>query len=398
MATIAERVEGYREAMVKTLCDMIAIKAISPLSGGNGESARADFLGNVLKGWGFEVKRYDYKDESSVQRPNIVVKFGKARKTIWFIAHMDTVAEGDLTLWKTNPFKAVVKDGTVYGRGSLDNGQDLVAAMYALRVAKEMGISGEYNFGLALVADEELGSKYGIQKIIREGVFQSEDMFVVPDAGVETGETIEIAEKGILTMKVTVKGHQVHASLPELGKNAFRYSTRFLQRADELLHAKYDGTDDLLGKSTFEMTKHEKNVDSTNIIPGIDVSYIDCRVIPGYKLDDILADMNAIAKGDGFASDGVSIEVGVFNREDAVPKTAPDSEVAVRLSRCIKAVLGIEPRFVGIGGGTCAKFFREKGFPAVVWSKQSLLAHQPNEPAKVDDMVTDAKVFVAMLI
>jgi succinyl-diaminopimelate desuccinylase len=57
---------------------------------------------------------------------------------------------------------------------------------------------------------------------------------------------------------------------------------------------------------------------------------------------------------------------------------------------------GLDARVGGIGGGTCAAFFRKAGFPAVVWSTIDDVAHQRDEYSKVDNMVNDAKVFALL--
>ncbi len=58
----------------------------------------------------------------------------------------------------------------------------------------------------------------------------------------------------------------------------------------------------------------------------------------------------------------------------------------------------IQPKVGGIGGGTCAAFFRREGMPAVVWSTIDETAHQPNEYANVANLVNDAKVFASLAI
>ncbi len=376
---------------------MVAIPAISPASGGKGEGARADFLESLLKSWGFSTMRYEYSDQTGTKRPNIVATYGTGTRT-WFIVHMDTVAEGDRSLWKTDPFKAHIEDGKIFGRGTNDNGQDLVAAMYALRALKSSGISA--SVGLALVADEELGSEYGIQKLIEEkNIFMPGDLFVVPDFLSTNGLKIEVAEKGALWIKVTVTGKQVHASTPALGVNANRYASMLITEIDGMLHSKYSEEDMMYSPSTstFEPTKREKNVDSINIIPGTDIFYFDCRVLPKYKLDDVLNDIKAVASSEKFKS--VSIGFEIANREDPAPPTDMDSEVVKKLKATVKRLCGVEPKPIGIGGGTCAAFFRRKGYAAASWgTERESIAHQPNEYTSIDDMVADAKVFAAMCV
>lgn len=385
-------IEGYEREMIETMRQMIEIKAISPVSGGAGESRRADFLQKVLKGWGLPAKRYDYEDESGAVRSNVVSRLGSCERTVWIVAHIDTVSEGDASLWKTDPFRLSVKDGKLYGRGTSDNGQEVIAGMFALRALKESGADLEHCMGLALVADEELGSRYGIQKLLKERIFGRDDMFIVPDWGNDGGDKIEIAEKGMLWLKITVLGKQVHASTPERGVNAYKHALRFLNLVDEELHSKYSASNGIFepSVSTFEVTKHEKNVDSINIIPGVEVSYIDCRVLPQYDLGVVIKDIKAIAGRKEFADVGIRIEE--FNREDATPQTDEGAEVVQLLKTALKDLRKVNAKVVGIGGGTCAAFFRKKSLAAAVWSTEDPVAHEPNEYARIENIVGDAKV------
>ncbi len=395
---IKSKIDGYKDEMVQTLIDLVAIPAISPENGGEGELKRAEMLTKFLNGLGVtNIKRVDYKDESGTIRPNLISKIGNKDRTIWLLCHMDTVATGDLSLWKHDPFKAYVEDGKIYGRGTNDNGQALVATLYALKALLELKADLKYNFGIAFVADEEVGSHYGAEKLVNENIFSDRDMIIVPDWGVPNGDEIEVGEKGILWLKVVVEGKQVHASTPQMGINAFRLAVKFLNDVDKELHSKYNLKNDMFDYplSTFEMTKHEKNVDSVNIIPGLDVSYIDCRVLPNYKLDDVLKDINAIAEK---RSDTGKVTVEVYNREDPAIPTDPNSEVVKLLSDRIKQLRRIDVKPVGIGGGTVAKYFRDKEIPAAVWSTEDDIAHQPNEYSKITDLVEDSKVFASLFI
>lgn len=395
---VEKLVDGYRTELVDVFSKMLAIRSIAPESGGQGEGKRADFLEKTLKMWGLPVKRYDYIDERSVQRSNIVSTFGECQRTLWLIAHIDTVSEGERSLWKTEPFEPVVDGDKVYARGANDNGHGIMASMFALKALKESGSKMRYNLGIALVADEEVGSRYGIVKLLDDGIFGKDDMFIVPDSGTNDGSEIEIAEKGILWIKITVIGKQAHASMPDTGKNAYRDLIQFLNEADIFLHSKFNKKDQLFSpsSSTFEMTKHEKNVDSINIIPGMEVSYLDLRILPEYNLDEIIDDIEEIA--DKYRSERSEIKVEVFNRQNSAPPTKKDSEVVQALWNAVTESREINPKIVGIGGGTCAFFFRERGMPTVVWSTQDpTIDHQPNEWASLTNILKDAKTFLRIV-
>jgi succinyl-diaminopimelate desuccinylase len=75
-----------------------------------------------------------------------------------------------------------------------------------------------------------------------------------------------------------------------------------------------------------------------------------------------------------------------------------NSEIAALLKKAIKEGRGLDARVGGIGGGTCAAFFRKIGIPVVVWSTVDEVAHQSNEYAKVENMVNDAKIFALLAV
>jgi succinyl-diaminopimelate desuccinylase len=66
------------------------------------------------------------------------------------------------------------------------------------------------------------------------------------------------------------------------------------------------------------------------------------------------------------------------------------------LREAVETIRGIKPKVGGIGGGTCAAYFRRVGIPAVVWSTADEMAHQPNEYARIDNIVNDAKIFAQL--
>ncbi|MEM0074334.1 MAG: M20 family metallo-hydrolase [Candidatus Micrarchaeaceae archaeon] len=399
MPSIFQLIDSYKEDMVKTISDIIAIPAIAPQSGGSGESKRADYLEDLLKHFGQKVKRYDYKDTAGSIRSNLVTTFGSGEKILWILSHIDTVSAGDLSLWAHDPFKAYVKSGKIYGRGTSDNGQGVVSSLFALKALKESNADLKYRFGLALVADEETGSEYGAKKLISEGLFRHDDLMLVPDDGNDKGSQIEIAEKGILWLRFKVHGKQVHASTPALGVNAYRVSIQILSALDKFLHSKYAAKDKLFKPpySTFEMTKHEANVDSTNIVPGSETFYMDCRILPIYNPEKIRREITNIAERIA-AKSGASVEIETVNEEIPAKPTPASSTIVQMLIKSINAIKHVEPELVGIGGGTVAKFFRDLSMHSAVWATLPDNAHQPNEYLKISDMVTDAKVFASLFV
>lgn len=405
MQPLFNEIDKLKNEMVQTLMELVKIPAIAPENGGEGETRKAEKLLKILEGVGFDkIECYDVTDERvpSKKRPNIVAYcYGEnVAERLWIITHMDIVPPGEESLWTiTKPFEPLVKDGKVYGRGSEDNGQSMVASIFAVKALKNLDIKPKRTVVLAFVADEEQGSKYGIQHLIEQGLFKKDDLIVVPDGGSENGSFIEIAEKSALWFRIRTTGQQVHASRPHKGLNAHRVGMEYAIALDKMLHEKYALKDAYFDppESTFEPTKKERNVDAVNIIPGEDITYFDCRILPNYDLEEILKNICTLAE-EFQKKTGAKISIEAINKSAAPKPTDPNSKVVTILKEALKKSRDITPKVGGIGGGTCAAFFRKIGVPAVVWCTIDETAHQPNEYAKIENMANDAETFALMTI
>lgn len=99
--------------------------------------------------YGFSIHNYD----------NYVgtADLNDGEKQLDILAHLDVVPAGEG--WTvTGPFEPLEKDGKIYGRGTADDKGPAVAALYAMRAVKELGIPLTKNVRLILGTDEECGS------------------------------------------------------------------------------------------------------------------------------------------------------------------------------------------------------------------------------------------------
>jgi succinyl-diaminopimelate desuccinylase len=94
----------------------------------------------------------------------------------------------------------------------------------------------------------------------------------------------------------------------------------------------------------------------------------------------------------------LEIKLDVIKRHDAAPVTSAKAPVVKAMEQAIREIIGLEPKIMGMGGGTVAAFFRKKGLPAVVWSTMNDTAHQSNEYCSIRDIMMDAKVFAALFL
>jgi succinyl-diaminopimelate desuccinylase len=399
----AKRVESFRDEMIELQKSLCAIPALCPTSGGEGELAKERFLKDFVSALKpdllEEVCAPDPRVPSGI-RPTLVVRWNGAdtSRTLWILTHTDVVPPGELSMWKGDPWKAYVEGGRIYGRGVEDNQQSLVGSIFALKACRQERVPFPVNVGLMFMADEETGSALGMEYVVEHTDYlRPGDLVVVPDGGSPDGSEVEIAEKGSAWIKVHTVGRQCHASTPDQGVNAFRAASALVVSLDGL-YQEFPQRNAVFvpATSTFEPTKKDPNVPNVNTIPGDDVFYVDCRVLPEIPLDQVLAAVRRRAD-EVERKYGVKIEVLPEKLSHAAPATPPDAPVVKLTADALRRVYSVEPRLVGIGGGTVAAFPRRVGMPAVVIGRNKEMAHQPDEFCEIEDLVGDAKVFAYMM-
>ncbi|MEA3558201.1 MAG: M20/M25/M40 family metallo-hydrolase, partial [Candidatus Thermoplasmatota archaeon] len=241
MEEVLRRIALSLDEMIEFLSDIVGIPAVGPLSGGDGEQNRSDHIEKTLKGWGFEdIFHHDAPDGNvpSGRRPNIELKMkGKDHsRRIVIIVHMDVVPPGDLDHWSGDPFQLRREGDRLFGRGVEDNGQALTASLFALKTLRGLEIEPVHDVVIFLVSDEEETNRKGIGHLLENDLIRKDDLILVPDHGEPEGRVIELCEKTLLWVKITVKGKQCHASMPHLGINALRASRMFGTEVDAVLH------------------------------------------------------------------------------------------------------------------------------------------------------------------
>ncbi|MBE6344252.1 MAG: M20 family metallo-hydrolase [Spirochaetaceae bacterium] len=400
---VKKYIEESTEKIVELETLLTSYPALAPESGGQGEIKKVEALEKWLKTQGItELQRFDAPDkrvESGI-RPNLVATIpGKDDSLrLWVMAHTDVVPVGELSLWDTNPWVVVKKDGRLYGRGVEDNQQGLVAGVFAALAFVANGITPAYTVKLLFVADEEVGSDYGIKFLLKEhNLFGKEDLILIPDGGDAKGETIEVAEKNLMWLKVSVHGKQTHGSRPDEGNNAALAGCHLAIKINAL-ESVFNKRDELFEPpySTFQPTKKEANVPNINTIPGEDVFSMDCRILPCYSLDQIRQEVNRCVL-EVEKEFGVKVEIEEVQAVES-PATPTDAPVVLKLKEAIQKVRGVQARPIGIGGGTVGAYLRKAGFNAVVWSRMDETAHQPNEYTIIENLVNDSLVIAYMMM
>jgi acetylornithine deacetylase/succinyl-diaminopimelate desuccinylase-like protein len=148
---------------------------------------------------------------------------------VLFDGHFDTV-HAVASDWSNDPWKPVVEDGVLYGRGAVDSKGTMVAMLMAAKAVVDSGVprsgpiyfmsdsDGEDGFrGAALMAD--------LGVIDRVGTMWS--------AEATSNEGVEIAYPGISTWKITAIGKTAHPTEPEHGINAVTKMAKLVEAVDQ---------------------------------------------------------------------------------------------------------------------------------------------------------------------
>lgn len=213
------RKEMFEETKV-LLKNLIEIPSIS----GNEEEV-ARFIVKELESYGVDNV---YLQEVEKGRYNVRGNFngGKVGKTTLLTGHIDVVSPG--SGWDTNPFKAVEKDGRIYGRGANDMKAGLAVMLTCLKEAccKKEIYPGNIEF--AFVCDEEAYS-IGANYLVSQGITADFGLSAEPEY-----DTAIVGAAGKTLIKVTVKGISAHAAHPNEGVNAIEEAGKFIKKYIEI--------------------------------------------------------------------------------------------------------------------------------------------------------------------
>lgn len=145
----------FQENEEQMLQDLIGLIRIPGIAGaregrehpfGKAVTESLHYVMSLAAKMGFDVKNYDnYVAELSI---------GQGKHVIGILCHVDVVDAGDG--WQTEPFDGVIRDGRLYGRGSIDDKGPLVSCLYGMKYIKERGLLPEgYKIMMIVGTDEE---------------------------------------------------------------------------------------------------------------------------------------------------------------------------------------------------------------------------------------------------
>lgn len=372
-----------QDEMTKIVCDLVKLNTVNPP--GNEYLCRP-IVEEKMRSLGMEVSCY----EKEPGRTNIIGKIGNGSPSLAFVSHMDTVPAGERDLWATDPFQPVVKDGKIYGRGTLDDKGSFAACYFACKafLAEHPDFGG--SLSLIAAADEELGSKLGVGYLIEE-VGLKFDACIIPDGGENT--VAVYGEKGIVWIEVTSFGKQAHASLPSFGKNAIVPLAELITELKTLTfeqnyNKEFDGWTMNIGKV--------EGGSAANIVPARAKAVIDFRIPEGITKEDVIQKIEEkVASVKGRDPDA-HFEIKLLHA--TVPHIINREAKIVQSFDTAAKNLNIPMQYETMGGNTVAKEFYLHGTDAIVhYPGDHHLAHVPNEYVVIDDLVQSVVLYAETL-
>ncbi len=161
--------------------------------------------------------------EPSPGRANLIVRLpGRAPgRALMLMHHMDVVP-ASAHEWSVAPSSGEIRDGSVWGRGSIDNKGGGVVELLALVMFKRLGLVPARDLVLVALADEESGGRWGSRWLVeqRKELFGDVEFVLNEGGGVlelPTGQilySVEIAQKAPLWLRVTARGKSGHGGAP----------------------------------------------------------------------------------------------------------------------------------------------------------------------------------------
>jgi acetylornithine deacetylase/succinyl-diaminopimelate desuccinylase-like protein len=360
-------------------------------------SKAADWVEALLQSEGFATTRLG----PSADKPSVIATLGgnDAMQPLVLAHHMDVVpaVRDD---WSVDPFGGVIRDGFVWGRGTLDMKGFGVLTMLCAFVLQRLAVPLKRPLRLLASADEEVGGIDGAKWLAEHHLEEAGGEFLLTEGAFAragpraTYYTVQVAEKGVSTVKLTARGQPGHASSPRednavvrIGRAlarigdyrsppaarelARRYLAAFPARTlrleegrsvqdlsdeelEELIAALSGGSRiQHMLRNTFSPTMVNAGL-GQNVIPPACEAFVDCRTVPGVTSEALLEEVARVID-----DPEVSLELV---KSSAGTESSPDSELMDAIEEAVTAERPdalIVPYLTP--GGTDCKHFRPHG-------------------------------------
>lgn len=426
---VFDYIEKDKNAMIEYLKEMVCIPSVNCVDGGNEKDVQ-DWLAANLET--FKLGKVDeFAVDKEKKRPNVVVRMeGKGKgKSIIFNGHMDVVPVARPDLWCCDPFKPIVKDGRVYGRGTSDMKGGICSAIWAMKSIKDCGIKLKGDVILQAVTGEESNQaeEIGTVQCVKRGY--NADFGVVCEP---TDLELHISSVALFMFELIVEGKAVHTSArnqvlfpqpasvpcgPEIGVDAFKKSliyvnyfhsleTQWNQRwRDPILGAGGRNGHDVQGVGNFTINTVYVEAGQHHGVPSIakylySAWYPDQLVKKEKVWKEIRDAVKALSQTDDFLKKNPpTLNIPVL-QDWAGFKVSEDDPGVKTMMETIPKATGKPAIMSGFKAVCDATYLNKHNIPTVVFGPGSLSysVHGDNEYITIESMVAAAKVYASMIL
>lgn len=175
------------------------------------EIEAAEYLVEVLEAEGIPVETFAVDPE----RPNVVARLegsGDARPLL-IMAHTDTV-NVDPAKWRLGPFSAERELGYVYGRGTVDDKDNLTAALMVMLTLKRQNVPLDRDVIFLAESGEEGATQFGIEFMVENHLDEIDAEFCYAEGGGVTRQGGEVAYATVQTMEKIPRAIELRANGP----------------------------------------------------------------------------------------------------------------------------------------------------------------------------------------
>ena len=370
--------------------DLVRCPSITPADAG-----ALGVLEKLFKVAGFETHRITFSEAGTADVENLYARIGTSSPHINFAGHTDVVPPGDETAWTVGAFSGEVKDGFLYGRGTVDMKGGIACSTAAvLQYLADHGGKPKGSISFLITGDEEDVAINGTIKLLRWVAARGEkfDHCVLGEpSNVETlGDCIKIGRRGSQSGTLHVEGVQGHVAYPHRASNPVPDISRLiLALSDEPL----DKGSAQFQASNLEFTSVDVGNAASNVIPGqarakFNIRYNDLHT--QNSLRELVEARLARATGNRIKA---HIVWEPSNSNVFVTKPGAFTDLAVA---AIEDVTGRKPELSTSGGTSDARFISQY-CPVIEFGLVGQTMHQIDERTPVSDLENLTKIYRGIL-
>ena len=287
--------------------------------------------------------------------------------------------------WNSDPFRAEIRDGRMYGRGTADM-KGFIACVLATLPHIQPRLAGR-PLHLAFSYDEEVGCRgvRGLLDDLQASGIRPAGCIV----GEPTGMQVIVAHKGRREMRCVVRGREAHSSMPQLGANAIEHAAELIAEVRRLARresqsGEHDARFDL-PHSTMVCTLAQGGI-APNVVPRECAVTIDMRYLPSGKALALFDELQR------FTSDSMLPALRAEADDAAIDwqLVADNPGVDIAESHPFVRWAMEHAQAPGVGRvafGTEAGLFQRAGIPTVVCGPGHIAqAHKPDEFIELEQL------------